>query len=284
MKSCSWMVAGLSLVVGIGCDYELRTLNEDPGPLSEPDEDVLDGEEPEDAADEDDADDDDASADDEGPDEPEPEPEPDPEPDPDPDPEPDPDPDEPGDELACEADPAMVPPAVVDCDTPAGYEVSSTRTGAEGTPRLWVGGVYQTRDDHSGGYHPVGDGHVQWDIAGDNVLVLSSYEPTDWVVELGPGASLSKVIVVGYHAQTIQAPAGVETEALSYETGGGYACGYSLPGNGGGCEGEELVAFAEAHTGLTLAAFDGCYDATQFHYAADCSDVPDPEPEPTPAG
>jgi hypothetical protein len=40
---------------------------------------------------------------------------------------------------------------ITDCDVEAGYEVSSWRATSVGATKLWVGGVYQTRDDHSGG-------------------------------------------------------------------------------------------------------------------------------------
>lgn len=166
----------------------------------------------------------------------------------------------------CDDGPGTVPHAVLDCDFPGGYGLTAVRTGEEGPPRLWITGVYQTHSDHSGGNHPTGAGHVQFDLPGENVLVVSSYEPVDWTIELGPDAELSRVIAIGYHEQTVDAPEGVLVETFSYETGDEPECGYSLPGDGGGCEGEDLVAWAEAHTELTMSGFDGCYDASQFHY------------------
>ncbi len=166
----------------------------------------------------------------------------------------------------CTEGPGTIPGAVLDCDFPSGYEVTAVRTGEEGPPRLWITGVYQTHGDHSFGKHPAGEGHVQFDLAGDNVLVVSSYEPAEWTIELGPDAQLSRVIAIGYHEQTVVAPEGVIVETFSHDSGDEPKCGYSLLGYGGGCEGEDLVAWAEAHTGLTMTGFDGCYDASQFRY------------------
>jgi hypothetical protein len=173
-------------------------------------------------------------------------------------------------------DPSVLPPGlepsadeevILDCNHGAGYGVSSWRSSEPSSPRLWVGGVYETRSDHSFEHHPVGAGTVEWAVPGQNVLVLGAYEPTSWTLTVAPGGALERVIVTGYHAQTVQAPAGVVVETYSLEADGGdWACGFALPGDGGGCEGEELVAFAERVTGLELYAFDGCYHATMFEY------------------
>ncbi len=160
-----------------------------------------------------------------------------------------------------------LPAAVVDCDTGTESGVSWWRADDPDAAleRLWVAGVYQTRSDHTIGHHPTGHGSVSWSIPGANVLVLSAYEPTDWTVTLAGGGQLSRVVATGHHAQSIDAPPGVVVETLAHVDGvSDYACGYAVPGNGGGCEGEELVAFAQQHTGLSVAGFDGCYDATEF--------------------
>lgn len=156
---------------------------------------------------------------------------------------------------------------ILDCDVEAGYEISSWRATEPRSPRLWIGGVYQTHGDHSGGNHPEGMGTVTWGLPGRNVLVLSSYEPVAWTVTLTEGAQLDRLILTGYHAQRAEVPAGVEVEIHTYEGGADdFACGHALPGDGGGCEGEELVDFAQRATGLPMFAFDGCYDASAFEY------------------
>ncbi len=133
--------------------------------------------------------------------------------------------------------------------------------------RLWIAGIYQSRSDHSGNYHPQGSVDVDWSLAGSNTLVLSSYEPTEWTVSLTGDGALDRVILTGYHAQAINAPEGVDVEVHTYEQGGTFmACGFSVPGDGGGCEGVELVRFAQNRTGLPVSGFDGCYESTSFSF------------------
>ncbi len=156
---------------------------------------------------------------------------------------------------------------ITDCDVGGGYGVSSWRASEPQEAQLWVSGVYQTRSDHSFNNHPMGDGAVSWSRPGDNVLVLGAYEPTTWDVEVVEGGELYKVIAIGYHTQIVNAPDGVEVLTFSHADGDCYfECGYALPGEGGGCEGEDLVGLAEHLTGRTLTGFDGCYDATNFAY------------------
>ncbi|MCA9704653.1 MAG: hypothetical protein KDK70_02250 [Myxococcales bacterium] len=170
-----------------------------------------------------------------------------------------------------EGQPAVVvSDVIVDCDYAAGYEVSTWRSPDPLAPRLWVGGVYETRDDHSGGNHPTGEGLVHWEVPGSNVLVLSAYEPTDWKVELAERGQLDKIIAIGYHQQQVFGPPGVPVRTYSYDQGNFLvACGFELPGDPNeGCTGTELVEAAESLTGLSLYGFDGCYHATTFEYVA----------------
>lgn len=136
------------------------------------------------------------------------------------------------------------------------------------SPSLYLGAVYETRGDHSGGFHPEGEARVQFSLPGASVLALSSYEPTHWVIEAAPEAELLEVVVVGYHAQRVTAPEGVRVQIHSLEQGQGSEafCGYSLPYNGGGCDTDALIAEVERLTGLGVGQFDGCYRANTFVY------------------
>ncbi len=128
-------------------------------------------------------------------------------------------------------------------------------------------GVYETRSDHGGGVHPVGESHVKLLKPGAHRLVLSSYEPTSWHVTLAPGATVEAIYLYGYHAQTVDLP-GVPLVVRTYEQGGGNACGYSYPYNGGGCDTNEVLALAAADAG-PIHAFHGCYRATEWTLHAD---------------
>jgi hypothetical protein len=168
---------------------------------------------------------------------------------------------------ACEPPPPPPPPAsgvILDCVS----ESYASRSESNGRPALYLGAVYETRSDHSYGYHPQGEAYVDFALPGENVLALSAYEPTHWVVTLAPGASLQKVLLIGYHAQSADVPEGVAVEVYDYESTESplAACGYSLPYNGEGCDTGELIANVETITGLALTGFDGCYHATTFAY------------------
>lgn len=156
-----------------------------------------------------------------------------------------------------------VPAAIVDCGSGGGgYEANLVRNGLVDGPQLWVAGVYETHGNHSAGNHPPGEAFVTFGLPGDNVLVLSSYEPVDWTVDLAEGGQLSRVIVNGYHEQTVNAPSGVPVEVFGLVAQAPpYHFGWVLP------EDQEYVDWAQSHTGRNMNGFDGCYQATTFVYA-----------------
>jgi hypothetical protein len=155
------------------------------------------------------------------------------------------------------------------CDDP---EVPDDDPGVPGPqrcvgPQVTVFGVYETRSDHGAGHHPVGESSVTIDRPGVHTLVLSAYEPTSWHVSLAPGAVVDAVYLYGYHAQTVDLP-GVRVVTQTYEQGGQFACGYSYPYNGGGCDTNDLLARVEAEVG-PVHAFHGCYRAVTWTLHAD---------------
>jgi hypothetical protein len=130
-----------------------------------------------------------------------------------------------------------------------------------------VFGVYETRSDHSAGDHPTGAAGVTIDRPGPHKLVLSAYEPTNWHITLTQGATLESIYLTGYHAQTTDFT-GVPVVVDTYENGRGYACGYSYPYNGQGCDTNQLLANVEAKVG-PVTTFHGCYRATQWALRTD---------------
>lgn len=101
-----------------------------------------------------------------------------------------------------------------------------------------------------------------------HVLVLTSYEPVEWVLDLS-GAAVTRVLVSGYHASRVTGAASVPVELFSGEAGddaGEYA--YQTVERE-----EELVradddwlaleGFVRQRVGAPIAHFAGCYQGSQ---------------------
>jgi len=130
-------------------------------------------------------------------------------------------------------------------------------------PELNVIGMYESDGGHGA---PAGTTIVEVNRAGPMVLVLSSYEPVDWVLNLGPGANITQVILNGYHPSTVSGLASGTT--VEHRTGpGNYlsACAYDWPGTSGtGCSTPTLVSQLQSLTGLQLNSLQGCYHGTSW--------------------
>jgi hypothetical protein len=130
-----------------------------------------------------------------------------------------------------------------------------------------VFGIYESRSDHSYGYHPTGTATVHIRRTVPHVLVLSAYEPTKWTLDVAPGARIERIILNGYHPQKVGGvPAGVPVVDRS---GSGYlsACAYQWPDDDQGCDTPALVSGVEGLTSRKLTAFAGCYRGTEFTLA-----------------
>lgn len=126
-----------------------------------------------------------------------------------------------------------------------------------GTPEVHILSIYETSSNHS----TTGDARVTIDRPGDHILVLSSYESTDWHVRLGAGAKVRAVQLIGYEPQTVDLP----NVPVTRDTG----CGYSFPYNGGGCDTNELFKTVTTRAGSDITTFHGCYQASQWTLRAD---------------
>lgn len=91
------------------------------------------------------------------------------------------------------------------------------------------------------------------------ILVLSSFEPTHWTVSLDEGTNVVKIVTLGYYDQPVSFQGG----SVSVEHHD-YACGYSWPYNGQGCDTNVLFTKAEKATRSYVSAFAGCYRANTF--------------------
>ena len=109
----------------------------------------------------------------------------------------------------------------------------------------------------------------------DTILVLSAYEPTLWSLTGDGVEDISQVFLYGYEEQTITGLDGQTSfTEFSYEGNRNYQGNtYAYPGNG------RVVNHVQSETGLSVDAFVGSYQATQFSIAAGAVPaVPVPEP------
>ncbi|WP_205525692.1 hypothetical protein, partial [Pyxidicoccus trucidator] len=139
-----------------------------------------------------------------------------------------------------------------------------------GNPEVHVFGVYEASGDHTS----TGKATVHVERTGSQVLVLSSYESVHWKVSAVPGADLQYILVLGYDAQSVDAPPGVEVKVLDNETRGFIPeCGYEYPDDDpySGCETPDLLAQVKQLTGQDVSSFHGCYQATSFTLRGDLS-------------
>jgi hypothetical protein len=138
----------------------------------------------------------------------------------------------------------------------SGGGLPSVFTEAQASPELHIFGVYQGQ----GGAVTVTIDRVGIPL----IVVLSSYEPVQWTLELAPGVDLDEVILNGYEEQAVM---GQGAATVTDKSGiGSYlsACAYFWPDNNEGCETQLLVTNAEALTGADLASFTGCYEGVSF--------------------
>lgn len=176
--------------------------------------------------------------------------------------------------MLCAASAAHSNNSVVTVNNPAtssGYQASYYVNPEVTSPETHIIGVYETRSDHSGGYHPTGTAYVH--VTGSSKtpvnLVLSSYEPTAWILD-GEGLSfIQSVTVNSYYPSTAT---GIDSSKVQVTKLGSY--GYAWPSSSGGSNTLALVNAVEALYGAPIATFSGAYRATDFSVML--SPVPEP--------
>lgn len=140
---------------------------------------------------------------------------------------------------------------------------------------LHIVGIYESMSNH--GAAPFGKTKIRFARPGNNILFLSSYEPTHWTVELAPGAALAGIVLSGYNDQAATVPMGVPVEVRTYEGRSNYlgAYGYAWPFSSGGSDTPLLVQKAEDLTMRRLTSFHGCYRLTDVEVRSDLSSTGD---------
>lgn len=170
---------------------------------------------------------------------------------------------------------AMANASVVTINDPS-YALSTYANPTPTTIETHVIGVYETRSDHGGGIHPEGLAYVNvtGSATGPVNLVLSSYEPTNWVLGGDGLSSVDSITINGYHSSRVS---GFDASSVIDRTGlGNYisACARAWPNSTGGCDTPTLIAGVEGYYGAAVTSFSGAYRATSFSVAL--SAVPEP--------
>ena len=100
------------------------------------------------------------------------------------------------------------------------------------------------------------------------VLALVAYDAVTWRIEVQPGATVERVLIGGYQAQTVEGVAAGIVESLPV---GQYAYGWEITNNSGGGGYWQMMAGIRDATGLVETSFQGCYTGARFTipYAAD---------------
>lgn len=98
------------------------------------------------------------------------------------------------------------------------------------------------------------------------ILALSAYEPINWNVTVEPGAVIEKILVNGYHNQTISGVTGIPVEEHSYEETGDYLGNfiYKWDATTESTNTPSLVTKLEQINHTKLTSFQGCYRGTSF--------------------
>jgi hypothetical protein len=97
------------------------------------------------------------------------------------------------------------------------------------------------------------------------ILALSAYEPVQWNITAEPGAVIEKIIVNGYHNQTVSGVSGIPIEEHSYEETGNYIGDFIYKwGAAESSNTSSLVTKLEQRNRTSLTSFQGCYRGTNF--------------------
>ncbi|MEG4231202.1 hypothetical protein QUA40_03645 [Microcoleus sp. Pol11C3] len=98
------------------------------------------------------------------------------------------------------------------------------------------------------------------------ILALSAYEPVQWNITAEPGAVIEKIIVNGYHNQTVSGVSGIPVEEHSYEETGDNLGDfiYKWGATPDSSNTSSLVTKLEQRNSTSLTSFQGCYRGKNF--------------------
>jgi hypothetical protein len=155
------------------------------------------------------------------------------------------------------------------CGLDGSDDFSAYIGSSSGNKELHLIGVYEANADHKNRNY-LSKSAIEIKVERRNkpiILALSAYEPVQWNITTEPGAVIEKIIVNGYHNQTVSGVSGIPIEEHSYEQTGNSLGDFIYNMWGATAESSNtssLVTKLEQRNRTSLTSFQGCYRGTNF--------------------
>ena len=157
--------------------------------------------------------------------------------------------------------------STANCGIGGSDDFSSYVGSSKGNKELHLIGVYEANADHGNGKRVKRAIEIKVERRNKPIiLALSAYEPVNWKLTVEPGAVIEKIIVNGYHNQTVSGVSGIPIEEHSYEETGEHIGNFIYKWNATpeSTENDSLVTKLEQINRTSLTSFQGCYRGTSF--------------------
>jgi len=158
----------------------------------------------------------------------------------------------------------------VDAIEAGGYTASYYNNPAVTSPEIHVIGIYEPNGGDTPGTAVVNiNGYSGQPVD----LVLSAFEPTQWVLQGAGVQNIQSVLINSYYASSVS---GIDLSKVIDKSGAGWlgAYAYAWPATSGGSDTQALVSAVESIYGAPISTFTGAYGATAF--TVSLSSVPEP--------
>jgi hypothetical protein len=158
--------------------------------------------------------------------------------------------------------------STANCGVDGSDDFSAYIGSSSGNKELHLIGVYEANADH-GNRNYLSKSAIEIKVERRNkpiILALSAYEPVQWNITPEPGVVIEKIIVNGYHNQTVSGVSGIPIEEHSYEETGNYIGDfiYKWGATAESSNTSSLVTKLEQRNRTSLTSFQGCYRGTNF--------------------
>ena len=158
--------------------------------------------------------------------------------------------------------------STANCGLDGSNDFSAYIGSSSGNKELHLIGVYEANAEH-GNRNYLSKSAIEIKVERRNkpiILALSAYEPVQWNITAEPGVVIEKIIVNGYHNQTVSGVSGIPIEEHSYEETGNYIGDfiYKWGATAESSNTSSLVTKLEQRNRTSLTSFQGCYRGTNF--------------------